>query len=202
MTNPQTNASLEEEIEWAELNNTPRYPRTLEGWRGFSRTIEVHSVPTKGAEDFDFTINPFARANPLDQMRALLDRYPLAFLAASRADLTPVEWRLLRYIGKSSLARLGQPDFDPKAEMIEACLYSHWVHQMPSALVGSNEPTVDIARRMEQSIAMLPDDQAKAVWAILAFTWAIPFDINEVYQLPWWDYQWLVAFVGHARAAA
>jgi|SRR5208283_4764640 len=202
MTNPETNLCPDEETEWAELDNPSRYPRTLEGWRGFSRTIEVQSVPTKGAEDFDFTINPFARANPLDQMRLLLDRFPLAFLAASQADFTPVEWRLLRYAEKTSLAQLGQPDFDPKRALIEACLYDRCLHDMPGALIGSNERTVDIALRMEQSIAMLPDDQAKAVWAILAFTWAIPFDINEVYQLPWWDYHWLAAFVGHARAAA
>ena len=202
MTDQQLNASPEDEgIEWVGLDNAPRYPRTLEGWSEFSQTIEVPSTPTTGTNDFDYAINPAARVNPLDQMRLLLDRFPEAFKAASHADITSAEWRLLRYIPGIRLGQLGQPDFDPKAAIIDACLNDHWLHRMPSAFVGSNLRTADIALGMEQPIGMLPDDVAKAVWAILAFTWAIPLGMHEVLQLPWWDYDWLVAFVGHARAA-
>jgi hypothetical protein len=202
MTNPEPNACPDEEAESADLSKPAQYPSTVEGWREFSRTIEIHSTPTKGAEDFDCTINPDARVNPLAQIRFLLERFPEAFLAASQSDLTPAEWRLLRYINKTSLAQLGQPDFDPRAAMRDACFNSQWLHDMPGAFVGSEQRASDIADGMDLSIAALPIDQAKAVWAVLAFTWAIPLAKNEVLQLPWWNYQWLVAFVGHARAAA
>jgi hypothetical protein len=152
--------------------------------------------------DYDLVVNPIARGDPVDQMQRLLELFPHDFLAASQAPFTAVEWRLLHYIRDCRLSRLGQPDFDPQAALLYACLDDNWLSDVPREFVGADQPTAEIAVGMEQVIAGLTIDQAKAVWSIVAFTWAIHLEKHEVLHLPWWYYHWLLEFVRHAKMAA
>ena len=201
MKNSLVSSSTSPDDSWG-LYLEPRYPCTVEGWRGYAGTIEVHSATPQGTHDYDQVINPLARGNPVDQMQWLLERFPCDFLAASQAPFTPVQWRLLHYIRDCRLSRLGQPDFDPQAALLYACLDDNWLSDVPREFVGADQPTAEIAVGMEQVIAGLTIDQAKAVWAIVAFTWAIRLEKHEVLHLPWWYYHWLLEFVRHARVAA
>jgi len=88
--------------------------------------------------------------------------------------------------------------------------YPNWVNEKidagehrqtgPREFIGSDQPTFGIALGMEPIISDLKMDHAKAVWSILAFTWAIKLEKHEVLHLPFWDYEWLLEFIAHAKA--
>jgi hypothetical protein len=185
---------------WA-LDSKPQYPRTIEEWSALTDAFEVQFPRPTGVQDFDLTLNPMARANPLSQFVRLLDRFPMDFLAASKA-FDAVEWRLLYYARSYYFANLGQPDFDAIGALQLDCPKVAGLDEIPSELLGTDASPAEVALGMYENFHELSVDQAKAVWAILAFVWSIRLERYEVLQLPWWDYHWLLEFVRHARVAA
>jgi len=175
------------------LQSNPRYPNTTDEWKDTTKIFSVHSPAPNGAHDYDLTVNPCARLHPLEQMESLLNLFPQDFEAASNV-FTSVQWRLLFYLRRCSLAHLGQPDFNVLDALRQACLADTWLFDVPSEWLGSDEPSLDIALGMRQDIGALTADQAKAVWAVLAFAQAIDLEKYEVLKLSWWTPDWLKAF--------
>ena len=184
------------ELDLWQVNASPRFPDDPREWS--SPTHIIGDPVPAGVYSYDLVINPAARTNPLILFVALRRAFPWAFAEAG-ATLSAPQWRFLYYACQGGFGLLGQPDFNPQQAMRTLCCIESVGMAPPIEWLGTDEPLPDLAQGIRQSIENLTTDQCKAVWAIVAFVQGVRLGIHEVLQLPWYDEQWLAAFIEHAE---